>query len=173
MPSLKTDSVLKLAIGVLLVALTLVIVNTLRERLVSVGDSAPDFSVTASNGRTITPTSFGGRLLVVNFWASWCPPCIQEMPSLNRFSQMLAGSGVVVLGISIDKDDKAYRNVISRLNLTFPTARDPEQKVNADFGTFKYPETYVINTQGKVLRKFIANYTWDDETMLSDIKSLL
>lgn len=173
MQSVKTEGVLKIAIGLLLAALALVIVARLRERVVTIGDSAPDFAIRTDNGKTISTSEFGGKLLVLNFWATWCPPCVQEIPSLNRFHQAMSGSGVVVLGVSVDKDEKAYRALLARANVTFPTARDPEQKINADFGTFKYPETYVIDAKGKVLRKFIGKYNWDEESMISDIKSLL
>ena len=73
------------------------------------GDTAPEFTITTDNGRTVSPPDFGGKLLVLNFWATWCPPCVQEMPSLNQFQKSLADKGVVVLGISVDKDEKAYK----------------------------------------------------------------
>jgi len=173
MHSVKTDRLLKGSIGLLLVVLVFSIYGSLREKVVGVGDSAPDFSITADNGRTITPSSFGGKLLVLNFWATWCPPCVEEVPSLNRFHDALANSGVVVLGISVDKDDKAYRSFLSKASVSFLTARDPAAQINADFGTFKYPETYVIDSKGKVVRKFIGPENWDDQRMLSDIRSLL
>lgn len=173
MHSVKTDRFLKGSIGLLLIVLVFAIYASLRERVIMVGDSAPDFSITADNGRTISSSAFGGKLLVLNFWATWCPPCVEEMPSLNRFHQALANSGVVVLGISVDKDDKAYQAFLSKANVTFLTARDPRAQINADFGTFKYPETYVIDAKGKVLRKFIGPENWDDQRMVSDIRSLL
>jgi peroxiredoxin len=173
MESSKTERLLRLAIVSLTIVLTFVLVRTLREKVVTVGDAAPDFSITADNGRAITGEQFGGKLLVLNFWATWCPPCVQETPSLSRFAAQMAPSGVVVLAISVDKDEKAYKDFLARMKPAFLTARDPEAKINADFGTFKYPETYVINSSGKVVRKFISDQPWDSENMLNDIKSLL
>jgi peroxiredoxin len=173
MQSAKTDRILKISIAALLAAMVFVIYDSLREKVVTVGDSAPEFRITADNGKAVSLSGFGGKLLVLNFWATWCPPCVEEMPSLDRFSRELAGSGVVVLGISVDKDANAYRAFLGRNKVSFLTARDPETRINADFGTFKYPETYVIDTRGKVLRKFIGPENWDDERMKSDIKSLL
>src|SRR5262249_22245254 len=149
------------------------IFDTFHERVVEVGDSAPDFSITADNGRTITLSNFGGKLLVLNFWATWCPPCIEELPSLDGFQNHFAKSGVVVLGISIDKDEKAYHDFLAKAHVSFLTARDPDRKINTDYGTIKVPETYIIDRQGKVLRKIISNADWMNERMLKDVESLL
>ena len=169
----KTERLLRVAIVLLTFAFVLVIANRLHERVVTVGDSAPDFSITADNGRTISAANFGGKLLVLNFWATWCPPCVEETPSLSRFAAGMANQGVVVLAISVDKDEKAYRNFVERHRPAFLTARDPQARINADYGTFKYPETYVINASGKVVRKFISDQPWDSENMVKDIQSLL
>jgi cytochrome c biogenesis protein CcmG, thiol:disulfide interchange protein DsbE len=173
MSSPKTERLLRLAIVLLTVTFVFVIASTLREKITTVGDFAPDFTIKADNGQTVTAASFGGKLLVLNFWATWCPPCVEETPSLSRFAAEMAPSGVVVLAISVDKDEKLYREFLARHRPAFLTARDPDAKINADFGTFKYPETYVINASGKVLRKFISDQPWDSEKMVGDIKSLL
>ena len=150
-----------------------VIFDSFREKVVVVGDSAPDFSITADNGRTVTTSNFGGKLLVLNFWASWCQPCLEEIPSLSEFQRRFAANGVVVLGVSVDKDEKAYRDLLARAHVQFLTARDPENKINADFGTFKFPETYIIDSQGKVLRKVINAQDWMSDRMIRDVESLL
>src|SRR6267143_1530574 len=103
------------------------------------------------------------ELLVLNFWATWCAPCIEELPSLDAFQRRFANSGVVVLGISADKDEKVYRDFLARARVSFITARDPDNKINADYGTFRFPETYIIDTKGKVLRKIISNQDWMSE----------
>src|SRR5216684_3763008 len=104
----KVDQAIKVAIGGLLAVLAFVIVYTMREHIVEVGDHAPSFNVTTDSGREITPQDFGGKLLVVNFWASWCAPCVQEAPSLEAFQHVLGPEGVVVLGVSIDTSQKRY-----------------------------------------------------------------
>ncbi|MCL4403042.1 MAG: TlpA family protein disulfide reductase, partial [Acidobacteria bacterium] len=142
MDSVKIDRLLKGAMGVLLAALVFFIYDGIREKVTNVGDTAPQFSITTDGGRTITAASFGGKLLVLNFWATWCPPCVQEMPSLDQFQRNLAGNGVVVLGISMDKDERAYKAFLAKAGVSFQTARDPQARINADYGTFKYPETY-------------------------------
>ncbi len=169
----RTDRILQVSIGVCLAAFVYVIFLSLHEHIVQVDDTAPDFSITADNGRTITPASFGGKLLVLNFWATWCATCIEELPSLDEFQREFAGSGVVVLGVSVDKDEKAYRRFLERARVSFPTARDPENKINSEYGTFKIPETYIINRDGKVLMKIVSSTNWTDDKMTGYVKSVL
>lgn len=173
MNSVKTDRFLQLAIAGLLIVLVFVISRSFHERVVSVGDSAPGFAITTDSGRKVSVSDFGGRLLVLNFWATWCPPCVQEMPSLDEFQKRLGVSGVVVLGVSVDKDANLYRDFLSRAKVSFLTARDPEAKISSDYGTYKYPETYIIDSKGKVVQKIIGPENWNDERMVSYVKSLL
>lgn len=173
MASGKVDRILRVLIGLLMGVFVYVLYASMHEHIVVVGDAAPDFTVTTESGRSISPTNFGGRLLVLNFWATWCPPCVQETPSLDQFQRAFAGSGVVVLGVSVDKDEKAYRAFLQRTGVSFQTARDPQNKINADYGTFKYPETYIINDKGKVVQKIIGPENWTDARMLDYVKSLL
>ena len=79
----------------------------------------------------------------------------------------------MVLGVSIDTDEKAYRAFLDRVHVTFLTARDPERKISGDYGTIKVPETYIIDSSGKVVRKIISNTDWMSERMIKDVESLL
>jgi cytochrome c biogenesis protein CcmG/thiol:disulfide interchange protein DsbE len=173
MPSSNLDRLLAGAIGALLVALLAVFAHAVREKVVGVGDAAPHFSIRTDNGLTVSPASFGGRLLVLNFWATWCPPCIEEMPSLDRMQQQLKDAGVVVLGISVDEDEAAYKRFLERARVSFLTARDPAAQISSLYGTYRYPETYVINQQGRVVQKIIGPTDWTDERMLAYLRSLL
>ena len=171
MQSVKTDSILRAAIGVLVVALVFVIYAGIHQRVVVAGDSAPEFSLTADNGRTVALPNFGGKVLVLNFWASWCQPCIQETPSLSQFAQAYASKGVVVMGVSVDKDEKAYKAFLQRFNPAFLTARD--LKVHEDYGTFMYPETYIIDSKGHVVKKFEEAVDWMRPDVTQWMDSLL
>jgi len=173
MKTVKVEQILRVAIALLLVALVAVIYRSFHERIVGVGDSAPDFTVVADNGRTVSLGNFGGRLLILNFWATWCPPCIQEMPSLDELQKRFKESGVVVLGLSVDKNEKDYRNLLSKANVSFLTARDPENRINQEYGTFKFPETYIISKDGKVIQKIIGPANWTDDNMVGYVRSLL
>lgn len=173
MASSTTDRILKLLIGLLSVALVFVAGRTLEQRIVGVGDTAPRFTITADNGKSISRTNFGGKLLVLNFWATWCPPCIQELPSLNEFQERLRAKGVVVVGISLDKNEQSYKQFLERARVSFVTARDPEANISSSYGTFKYPETYVISPDGKVLEKFIGPENWMNPELLARIEKHL
>ena len=170
---MKLERTIQATIALLLAVFVYVIFDSFHEKIVVVGDTAPDFSIKTDSGRTITNTNFGGKLLVLNFWATWCPPCLDELPSLNQFQRRFANSGVVVLGISADKDEKAYRDFLARYPVSFQTARDPEVKISADYGTFKFPDTYIVDTNGKVVRKIINATDWMSERMIKDVESLL
>src|SRR5271154_2430775 len=104
------DRILTLSIVLLTVGLIWVVTPTLQQRIIDVGDTAPDFSIVTEHGKTVSVADFGGKLLVLNFWATWCETCIVEMPSLNQFAQDYANKGVVVLGVSVDKNEKLYKN---------------------------------------------------------------
>lgn len=164
------DRALRTGILLLTVALVAVIASTLRDHVVVAGDSAPDFSVTTDSGKKISLDNFGGKVLVLNFWATWCPPCINELPSLNQMAATLKDSGVVVLGVSVDKDKASYDRFLKKVRLNFETSRDPNADISVNYGTFKYPETYVISRDGKVLEKFINEQPWTDPQIIARLK---
>ncbi len=147
---------IKYAIGVLAAALIAVVYPTLEQRVVQPDEDAPAFSITTDSGQKITESNFGGKVLVLNFWATWCPPCLEEFPALNRFAAQNKDSGVVVLGISVDKNETLYKRFLQNTKPAFQTMRDPEQNVNAKYGTFQFPETYIIDSKGRVIKKYIG-----------------
>lgn len=170
---MNVNRLLSILAGLLFVALALVLADTLRDPVVHVGDKAPDFRVVTESGKVISRSDFGGKLLVLNFWATWCPPCVQEMPSLNQFHTLLEKSGVVVLAVSVDQNEAAYKKFIERFGLRFPVARDATADIPASYGSYRYPETYVINAKGEVLEKFIGEENWADPQLIERIRRLL
>ncbi len=171
MQSVKTDRILRAAIVVLSIVLVYVISIAIHERVVVAGDSAPDFKVRTDTGQTVSVDKFGGKVLVLNFWASWCPPCVQETPSLSKFAADYSKKGVVVLALSVDQDEKAYRKFLERFKPAFLTARDRE--VHEQYGTFIYPETYIIDARGKVVKKIAEGADWNNPELTRYIDSLL
>ena len=167
------DRLLLGLIAVLAVALVWVVSGTLQPRVVKAGDQAPDFKITADDGRTVTRANFGGKVLVLNFWASWCAPCVSEAPSLEAFERQMGPQGVVVLGVSIDTNEKRYRQFLQRFHITFPTARDPEANLSASYGTFLIPETYVIDSTGQVREKIISDQNWMAPDFVARVKAML
>ncbi len=173
MTSKQINGLLLGSMAILIVALVWLVADTSKETVIEAGDKAPSFSIKTDDGRIITPTNFGGRYLMVNFWASWCAPCVEEAPSLDQLTKQLKSSGVVVLGISVDKNEAAYKRFLGRLHPSFLTALDPSANISSDFGTFKYPETYIIDAQGKVVMKVIGPRNWTEPETLKQVTSLL
>ena len=148
--------------------------GAIREPHITVaGDLAPNFAITTERNSRVTLKDFQGRVLVLNFWASWCGPCIEETPSLNEFQRALKGSGVAVLGISVDRDEQSYRSFLKRFAVGFETARDPERKISSEYGTFQIPESYIIDKRGRVAAKVISNQNWMDPKVINAVKALL
>ena len=173
MAKAKTDRLLLILMGVTLAGLVFSIKDSFVQRIVEQGDKAPGFAVTTEKGKKITPSEFGGKLLVLNFWATWCPPCVEETPSLSEFAKTYEKEGIVVVAVSIDKNEAAYRRFLAQVRPGFQTARDPEADVPARFGTFKWPETYVIDQSGRVRQKYISNRNWMDPAVVNEIRSFL
>ena len=125
-----------------------------------VGTAAKEFSVTDSD-RTVSLNQYRGQVVLVNFWATWCPPCVEELPSLMNLQERMKGRGIVVVGVSIDVDGDAYHRFLKLHNINFVTVRDPEQKVASMYGTSGWPETYIIDRQGVLRRKFVGPVDWN------------
>jgi cytochrome c biogenesis protein CcmG/thiol:disulfide interchange protein DsbE len=124
-----------------------------------IGSNAPDFTVQDSDHK-VTLSQFRGQVVVLNFWATWCPPCVEETPSLVRMQARLKDKGVVVLAVSIDDDDAAYHRFLKEYGVNMVTVRDEARKAATLYGTFGWPETFVIDRQGVVRRKFIGPVEW-------------
>ena len=136
-----------------------------------IGNAAKDFTVQDSD-RKVSLDQFKGRVLVLNFWATWCPPCVEELPSLEVMQERMRGRGVVVLGVSIDVDENAYHRFVKERGVNFLTVRDPQQKVATLYGTSGWPETYIIDRQGIVRRKFIGAVEWNSPEVLQFLSKL-
>lgn len=176
----KVDLLIKGTIAALLIALGFVVVWSMQDHIVGTGDTAPNFTITTNAGNQVSPRSFGGKVLVLNFWASWCAPCVEEAPSLEKFAKTFKDSGVVVLGVSVDRNEQAYNNFIKRFGVTYQTSRDPEENLSYRYGTYKIPESYIIDRNGKVVRKYAGlperdgqAISWMDPELDGFVKSLL
>ena len=126
-----------------------------------IGSSAPDFTV-RDDERTVVLDQFRGQIVVLNFWATWCPPCVEEMPSLVEMQRMMKDKGVTVVAVSIDEDESAYQRFLKEHGVSLLTVRDPGQKAAQLYGTHMWPESYVIDRQGVIRRKFIGAVDWTE-----------
>jgi cytochrome c biogenesis protein CcmG, thiol:disulfide interchange protein DsbE len=136
-----------------------------------IGSSAPDFTVQDSD-RTVMLNQFRGQIVVLNFWATWCPPCVEEMPSLVEMQRRMKAKGVTVVAVSIDEDESAYRAFLKQHGVDLLTVRDPAQKTPALYGTHGWPETFIIDRNGVTRRKFIGAVDWT-EPEITDFLSKL
>jgi cytochrome c biogenesis protein CcmG/thiol:disulfide interchange protein DsbE len=136
-----------------------------------VGSPAKDFSLRDSD-RSVNLAQFRGQVLVLNFWATWCPPCEEELPSLMRMQDRLRARGVTVLGVSIDVDGDAYHRFLQQRGVNFMTIRDPEQKIPTQYGTTGWPETYIIDRQGVLRRKFVGAVDWTSPEVVDYLSKL-
>ena len=137
-----------------------------------IGQTTPDFQLMDLEGRRIQLSAYRGKIVVLNFWATWCAPCVEEMPSLNRFQETFAPQGVVVLAVSVDEDQQALRKFAADYQLKMVIARDPDRRVSVGYQTFKYPETFILDRQGRLVRKLIGAADWADPNLASFFKSL-
>jgi peroxiredoxin len=136
-----------------------------------IGTVAPDFSV-QDQDRKITLSQFRGKIVVLNFWASWCAPCVAETPSLIAMTHALKDRDVVVLAVSIDDDDSAYRRFVKDHPSEMVTIRDAQQASNTLYGTFRFPETYIVDRNGVLRRKFIGQANWTEREIMDYLTKL-
>ncbi len=136
-----------------------------------IGSPAPQFTVKDAD-RTVSLADLRGKVVVLNFWATWCPPCVEEMPSLVQMQKLMKDKGVTVLAVSLDEDSRQYHTFLEKNKVDLLTVRDPQQKSNELYGTFKFPETYIIDRQGTLRRKFIGAVDWTKPDILEYLSKL-
>ena len=138
------------------------------------GRPAPDFPLVL-DGKPARLSDLRGKVVLLNFWASWCQPCVDEAPSLNQLQKKILPLGGTILGVNVGVDDTedAYQKFLADYHIDFPTWRDPSATLAASWGTTAFPETYVIDRQGRLQRKIVGPQDWTSPAMLSYLDSLL
>ncbi len=135
----------------------------------NIGKPAPSF-VISDGVQTVDTGKLRGRVVVLNLWATFCAPCVEELPSLLALQQKLPQLAVVA--VSTDQDDDLYRKFLVRHHVDVLTVRDADQKVNQMYGTVLIPETYIIDQKGNIRRKFIGAQDWSSPDMIDYLKRL-
>jgi cytochrome c biogenesis protein CcmG, thiol:disulfide interchange protein DsbE len=130
---------------------------------------APDFTVSDGTS-TVHLANYRGQVVLLNFWATWCMPCLEELPSLLALHH--EQPNLVILAVSIDEDPDAYSRFLVRHHVDLITVRDPSESVSKLYHTDMWPETYVIDRQGIIRRKFVSNQDWTSTEITSYLKSL-
>jgi peroxiredoxin len=143
-------------------------------KVISNGDRAPEFSLQALDGRTVSLAEFRGKVVMVHFWATWCPPCVEEMPTLEQLSRLLRARDFEILAVSVDEGGAgAVAAFMQRNGLSIPVLLDPARSIAKLYGTFKFPETYVIDRQGVVRYKAIGPRDWTVPSNMNSVRELL
>jgi cytochrome c biogenesis protein CcmG, thiol:disulfide interchange protein DsbE len=123
----------------------------------NLGRPAPQF-VLSDGTRTVDLSKLRGKVVVLNLWASWCATCVEELPSLLALQRQMPD--LVIVAVSIDQDADVYHRFLEKNHVNLMTVRDADQQVNALYGTAQIPETYVIDRQGNLRRKFVSAQNW-------------
>jgi thiol-disulfide isomerase/thioredoxin len=109
---------------------------------------------------------------VINLWATWCPPCVEETPSLEQFAEKMRDHGVIVLGISVDEDQRALQDFIQQNHISYPIGRDPDRSLSARYGTVQFPESYILDRHGVLAEKVIGAIDWNDSRIQNFVLDL-
>ncbi|MXW17842.1 MAG: TlpA family protein disulfide reductase [Gemmatimonadetes bacterium] len=173
------------ALTVVIAAVVLVAVWFVRQRgrPVDAGFRAPDFTVTDERGETVTLASFEGKVVLLNVWATWCGPCREEMPSMERLYDHFSGEDFEIAAISIDAppdrtdaqgnpggDPIAFAR---ELGLTFPVLLDPSGEIQRTYRTAAVPESFLIGRDGVIYKKVAGATEWDSPTNVELVRRLV
>ncbi len=141
----------------------------LKERLV-----APTFALPTTSGHTISLREFRGRVVLLNFWATWCPPCVAEMSDLEKLYREFNAAGLVIVAVSIDVEgQKIVAPFWERTGLTFPSLLDPSREVATRYGAWALPTSFLINPEGEVIARIPGPREWHSDKARAVFKNLL
>ena len=165
----KINTRLLFTILIVIIASVLLIVLLRKERdstltttrRIQPGLEAPNFTFPDLNGRKLSLSSYRGKVVLVNVWATWCPPCRQEMPSMQRLYQRFKGGNFEILAVSIDSTgQEAVAPFMGKMNLTFPALLDPSETIKPLYGLTGVPESFIIDKEGIIVEKIIGPIDW-------------
>ncbi|HJV61079.1 MAG TPA: TlpA disulfide reductase family protein [Albitalea sp.] len=155
-----------------LAGLALACCATLDSSAVAPASAAPDFTLRSMDGPNLRLQEQRGRVVLVNFWATWCGPCRQEMPHMNRLYEKYRASGFVLLGINVDEDPRNAAGVAAKLGLKFPVLLDTDKKVSKLYQLATMPSTVLIDRDGRVRyvhRGYVDGVENDYEKQIRDL----
>jgi peroxiredoxin len=137
------------------------------------GSVAPDFSLKDLTGKTVHLSDLRGIVVLVNFWATWCPPCQEEVPSLARLNALMPEKGFRMIAVSIDDGgSNAVESFFRMTGYRLPTVLDPGGTVGKMYGITGVPETFILDRQGVIRKKVVGPYPWDDPSVISYLSEL-
>ena len=153
----------KLSCSITIVCLTLLLFTACGylENGPEVGKPAPDFTLVDRKGKTWNLAQLKGQVVFVNFWATWCPPCLHEMPSMQKLYSSMPTDSFKMLAILYNDKPEVADKVVAKYKYTFPVLIDPGNKTGMAYGLTGVPETYIIDKQGVLREKFVGPVEWD------------
>jgi peroxiredoxin len=133
---------------------------------------AADFVLPDLAGKNVKLSDFQGKVVLLNFWASWCPPCRSEMPGLQKLFEKLKGSNFQMLAVSLDRDPRAARAIIKEYGYTFPVLLAPGDKVAEHYKIGAIPTTFIIDKQGRIASRTVGAADWPGGKIIKELKKL-
>lgn len=138
------------------------------------GDLAPDFQLEDTEGNQVSLSALRGKIVMVNFWATWCPPCIEEMPSMERLNEVMAGDDFVMLAVNTEQNGRSLVPAfLQKTPYTFPILYDDKGVVQKLYGVFKFPESFIIRKDGTVAEKIIGPLEWSSPETIAYFQGLI
>ena len=135
---------------------------------------APAFTLSDISGKKVSLSDFKGKVILLNFWATWCGPCTAEMPSFNRLYAAFKNDDFVVLAVSIDSSEKPVQSFVSAKGITFPVLMDPDKEAYFDlYAVFALPTSFLIDRKGMIVEKILGDREWHSPDMKKKIADLL
>ncbi len=138
-----------------------------------VGKKAPGFTLKDLDKREVSLASLKGKVVLINFWATWCPPCKAEMPSLNRLYSEYKNRGVVVLAISMDRKEQEVIEYVKRNTFSFKVLLDRKMNTTRDYGVFSLPTSFLIDRNGVIIKRYLGEERWNSPSVKNDLQKLL
>jgi len=142
------------------------------------GKKAGDFAMEL-NGKPAHFADLRGKVVILNFWATWCPPCVEETPSLNQLQKYIESRNGVVVGVAADEDPAVFEKFLREQSVIFKAYRDPgtdaehRSPIAQEYGTSMYPETYIIDRKGVIVRKIIGPQDWNSPELRAYFDAIL
>ena len=141
---------------------------------IEIGDQAPDFTLEDVNGQRHSLSELRGKVVLVNFWATWCPPCRAEMPSMEKLNAMLDGEEFVLLAVNAEEDARdRVREFLQENPHSFPVLLDDQGEVVAKYGVFRFPETFIIRRDGVIAEHVVGAIDWTDPKIVNLLQFLI
>jgi peroxiredoxin len=153
--------------------LTAVLLVALNAQAVGVKDTAPDFTLKSLEGSNLRLEEYRGQVVLINFWASWCGPCRQEMPLLDRLHHRYEDTGFAVLGVNVEGEVEPAQEIVDKTNVTFPILIDESQKVSEMYNLQAMPSTVVVDRDGVVRYIHLGYKPGDEAKYVEVVKKLI